>query len=115
MVDLSWAGRLADRNPALAAITKASVGDPVTLVSANGAWLIKNSGGETLGRMAHAWTPPQGRTFLCGKVGAIVRWRKADNKEEYRDHLRREEWEVVLPELTFCKETRGSAEPALSS
>lgn len=34
---------------------------------------------------------------------------------EYRDHLRREEWEVVLPELTFGKENRGSAEPTLSS
>lgn len=115
VVDLSWAGRLADRNPALVAITKASVGDSVRLVSENGTWLLKNSGGETLGRMAHAWTPPEDRTFLRGKVGAIVRWRKADNKEEYRDHLRREEWEVVLPELTFGKETRGSAEPTLSS
>jgi hypothetical protein len=27
--------------------------------------------------------------------------RKADSIEDYRDRLRRDEWEVVLPELVF--------------
>ena len=51
--------------------------------------------------MARAWSPPEGRRPKRGEVGAIVRWCKADNKEEYRDHLRRDEWEAVLPEFVF--------------
>src|SRR6516165_10422773 len=39
--------------------------------------------------------------FLRGEVGAIVRWRKSDNREEYRVHLHRDVWEAVVPELVF--------------
>jgi ATP-dependent DNA helicase RecQ len=101
LVDLSWAGRLSDQNRALSAIAEARVGDPVTVVSENGAWLIRNANDQTIGQMARVWTPPEHRRFLSGNVGAIVRWRKTDSKEEYRDRLRRDEWEVVLPELVF--------------
>lgn len=101
LVDLSWAGRLADGKPALGAITEARVGDPIALEPENGAWLIQDAKGRTIGRMARTWTPPEGRLLKRGEVGAVVCWRKADNKEEYRDHLRRDEWEVVLPEFAF--------------
>jgi ATP-dependent DNA helicase RecQ len=101
LVDLSWAGRLTDKNPALSAIAEARVGDPITLVVENGAWLIRNANDQTIGRMARAWYPPERGIFLRGEVGAIIRWNKADNKEEFRDQLRRDEWEAVLPELVF--------------
>ena len=51
--------------------------------------------------MAKSWSPPEGLSFLRGEVGAIVRWRKSDNQEEYRVHLRRDVWEAVVPELVF--------------
>ncbi|WP_119388353.1 RecQ family ATP-dependent DNA helicase [Taklimakanibacter lacteus] len=101
LVDLSWPGRLFDGNPALAAITEARVGDPIALQPENGAWLIRDAKGRKMGRLARNWTPPEGRHLKRGEVGAVVCWRKADNKEEYRDHLRRDEWEVVLPEFVF--------------
>lgn len=101
LVDLSWAGRLASTNPALAAIMEAQVGEPITLVAIDDTWMIQDAQGRILGRMARAWAPPKGRSFLRGEVGAIVRWRKVDNKEEYRAQLRRDQWEVVLPELVF--------------
>ncbi|MDP1732199.1 MAG: hypothetical protein Q8L54_13690, partial [Devosia sp.] len=46
-------------------------------------------------------TPPERLSLLRGEIGAIVRWRKADSGEDFRIHLRRDEWEVVLPELVF--------------
>ncbi|AMY68271.1 3'-5' exonuclease [Frigidibacter mobilis] len=101
VVDLSWPGRLRSGDASLAAITAARIGDPVRLVAEGEAWLIRDAQGHTLARMAKSWSPPQHRSFVRGEVGAVVRWRKADSKEEYRTHIRREEWEVVLPELVF--------------
>ena len=40
-------------------------------------------------------------TGAGGEIGAIVRWRKSDNKEEFRSTIRRDEWEAILPELVF--------------
>lgn len=101
LVDLSWAGRLNDSHPALAAINAAQVGDPVTLVADGAAWSIRNAKSQTLGRMARAYNAPEGLEFLRGEIGAIVRWRKSDNKEEFRSTIRRDEWEAILPELVF--------------
>lgn len=101
LVDLSWAGRLNDGHPALAAIGGARVGDPVTLVADGTAWIIRNAKGQMLGRMARAYTAPEGLEFLRGEIGAIVRWRKSDNKEEFCSTIRRDEWEAILPELVF--------------
>lgn len=100
-VDLSWAGRLSADHPSLRAIAEAQVGDPVRVVREEGAWLIHDGRGRVLGCMARTWSPPEGLNFLRGEVGAVVRWRKADNKEEFRVHIRRETWEAVCPELVY--------------
>lgn len=107
-VDLSLAGRLFDRNPTLGAIAAARPGDPVRLVREGDKWLIKNEAGITLSRMARAFFPPDGRSFLRGQIGAIVRWRAKDSDEEFRAKLRRQEWEVVLPELVFGDSSQRS-------
>lgn len=100
-VDLSWAGRLRMGHPSIAAISAAKVGDPVRLVREGGAWMVQDAQGQALGRMAKTWSPPERLSFLRGEVGAIVRWRKSDNQEEYRVHLNRDVWDAVLPELVF--------------
>jgi ATP-dependent DNA helicase RecQ len=100
-VDLSYAGRLDSGHPALTAISAAKVGDSVTLRLLGNAWLLMDARGHLLGRMSRAFSPPTGLSFLRGEIGAIVRWRRSDNKEEYRDNIRRDEWEAVLPELVF--------------
>lgn len=100
-VDLSWAGRLHDGNASLAAIREAKVGDALRLIAENGAWLLRDARHRTVGRMAKAWSPPSGTAVLRAEVGAIIRWGATDNKEEYRAHLKRAEWEAVLPEIEF--------------
>jgi ATP-dependent DNA helicase RecQ len=101
LVDLSWAGRLNAGHPSLAAIAAARVGDPVIFVAEGASWTIRDAKGQTLGRMSRAYAPPEGLAFLRGEIGAIVRWRKSDSKEEFRSNIRREEWEAVLPEIVF--------------
>jgi len=100
-VDLSYAGRLPDVSPTHAAIAAAQVDDPVTLERRDGKWMILDRNHRVLGRMAGNWAPPAGTALVSGKVGAIVRWRKADNEEQFHTYLKRDEWETVLPELVF--------------
>ena len=101
LVDLSFAGRLKSGDPSLAAIAAASPGDAVHLIRDGDRWRIDNARGETLTRLSRAFAPPEATTFLRGEVAAILNWRREDGDEEYNHLLRRDEWEVVLPELVF--------------
>lgn len=101
LVDLSFAGRLPDGHPTLAAISATRPGDPVTLARNDDRWRIEDAQGRTLARLARAFAPPEGATFLRGEVAAILNWRKEDGDESYHHLHRRAEWEVVLPELVF--------------
>jgi ATP-dependent DNA helicase RecQ len=101
LVDLSFAGRKHINQHSLAAIRDAKVGDPLTLEQRDGKWVLIDASERLLGRMVNAWQPPLGHAFDKGQVGAIVNWRKVDNKEEFHGTLSRDSWETVLPELIF--------------
>ncbi len=101
LVDLSFAGRLADGAPSLAAISAARAGDPVTLGQEAGHWVIRDASGRIMSRLSRAFVPPVATRFLRGEVAAILNWRLSDSVEAYRHLLRRETWEVILPELVF--------------
>jgi ATP-dependent DNA helicase RecQ len=101
MVDLSWVGRQAANHPAHQALARIQTGDPIELIKCDGRWEIRTDKGVTIGRMAQGYAPPDGMRFIRGKASAIIRWRKVDNAEEFRGALRREAWEVILPELVF--------------
>lgn len=100
-VDLSYAGRLPETSPTLAAISAANVDERVTLDWRDGKWMILDARRRVLGRMSGNWAPPEGTDLVSGKIGAIVRWRRSDNEESYQSYLKRDEWETVLPELVF--------------
>ena len=101
LVDLSFAGRLKLDDPSLKAIAAAHPGDAVHLIRDGDRWRIDNAQGQTLARLSRAFAPPDGTTFLRGEVAAILNWRREDGGEDYHHLLRRNEWEVVLPELVF--------------
>lgn len=101
LVDLSFAGRLRHGDPSLAAIAASRPGDPVQLIRDGDRWRIENAQGQTLTRLSRAFVPPEGTTFLRGEVAAILNWRREDGDEVYHHQLRRDAWEVVLPELVF--------------
>ena len=105
LVDLSYAGRLKEGDPSLAAIEAARTGDPVHLRRFGDRWLIEDRQGRTLGRLANAFTPPRRTQFRSGRVAAILLRRKEDGKEEFAHLLRRDSWELVLPELIFEPES----------
>ncbi len=106
-LDLSFAGRLPEGHPSLAAINAARPGDPVTLRHDKGRWVIGNTEGQMLAQFSRAFNPPEGATFLRGEVAAVLVWRKDDGDEAYHHLQRRDEWEIILPELVFEGDSRS--------
>jgi ATP-dependent DNA helicase RecQ len=101
MVDLSFAGRQGHNHPTLSAIADARIGDPIALNLEHGRWHLEDSRGRILGRMSKSFAPSPNARFVSGKVAAILRWRKEDGDEAFHRMLKRDAWEVVIPELVF--------------
>ncbi len=98
---LSFAGHLKEGDPSLAAVATAQVGQPVKLVQRGKSWAICTADGTLLARFANNFAPPEGAVFLRGQITAILNWRSKDSGEDYRHLNKRDEWEVILPELVF--------------
>jgi ATP-dependent DNA helicase RecQ len=51
--------------------------------------------------MSKSFSPPPNTRFVSGEVAAILLWRKEDGDEAFHHMLKRDAWEVVIPELVF--------------
>lgn len=100
-VYLSYAGQLGSGHSSLAAIASAKAGDRVILTWAGNNWWIENEDGVRISRLANAYTPPAGLSFVRGEINAIVSRYRADVATEWQSQLQREAWEVILPSLVF--------------
>jgi ATP-dependent DNA helicase RecQ len=103
MVDLSFAGRIGYGHEALTGIAESKVGDPVSLEQDQKGWVIKDALGRLIGRMSRSYSPPKGYEVLRAEVGAIVHWRRSDNEEEFREHIKRADWETVLLDIVYVR------------
>ena len=103
LVDLSFAGRLKSHNPALGGIGQCQVGDRISLERGDKTWMIKDATGRTVGRMSRSFAPPARCEISHAEVGAVVRWRRSDNAEEYREAIVRDEWETILPDIIYAR------------
>jgi ATP-dependent DNA helicase RecQ len=100
-VDLGYAGRYASEHRVHRDIAGLVVDDPLQFKMEKDRWIIKSTGGQIVGRLAKAFKPPPGTSFVAGKVSAVLVWKRADSEPEYASHLRCDRWEVVVPELVF--------------
>ena len=100
--DLSFAGRQGDQHEIHDAVRHCRVGDSLTLELRDANWILIDQRGRVIGRMSRTWKHPPGHTFLEGRVGAVIRWRKSDGEERYAGYCRRDTWETVLPEIVFA-------------
>lgn len=110
LVDLGYAGRLGSEKSSskaiIQAISEATVDEKICLYeNEKRLWEIRNEQGVVLGRMQRNFKPPAGYKLVKAKIGAIVtRYKsdtKADEKNEYQSRIRRDRWEVILPDLIF--------------
>lgn len=81
-----------------------SLGDPLSLVQAGGHGKMVDGKGRQVGRMARTWSVPAGMTVAKAVAGGIfTRWAKDENDEEWKQRLRCDTWEVVVPRFTLTR------------
>lgn len=100
-VFIDWAGRLNVDDASLSAIAQAQVGNPVSLTRDGGRWWVRDRFGRRLAGMKGGWAVPEGRRIVSAEVSAILSRHAHESGEEHRPKLRRDSWEVVLPEIVL--------------
>ena len=101
-VNLGFAGRHYTRHPVHRAIAALSPGDPIEArIAKTGSWELLDQSGMVVGRLAQAFEPPPGTRCKSATVFAIVDWSREASEPQYRDHVKCDAWEVVVPELVF--------------
>ena len=101
-VDLGFAGRHGTHNPIHRAIAALSPGDPLRArVTDQGRWQLLDETGTVVGHLAKSFQPPDGMRCRASTVLAVVGWSRESSEPQYRDTIKCDAWEVVVPELVF--------------
>ncbi len=101
-VDLGYAGRKGSNHFVHCAIAELSLGNSLDIrIAESGYWELLNQSGSVVGRMAKRFTPPDRMRFRTASVMAISGWSINATSPEFRDNVKCDAWEVVLPELVF--------------
>ena len=108
-INLGFSGRLNPRHRVHGAIAALSPGDPLQArLDGSGRWTLLDGTGTTVGRLAKGFVPPPGTRCVSATVHAVVAWSRDVSKPEYREALRCDAWEVVVPELIFERDAPSS-------
>ena len=84
-----------------AAIAALSPGDLLQARMGADRWELLDRNGMVVGQLARGFKVPAGVRCAFATVMAIVEWDRERSDPDYRDGLRCESWEVVVPELVF--------------
>ena len=103
-IDLGFAGRQSPEAPVHRWLAALSAGDRLTLLSHQERLQLCDGQGRVVGRLSRqgsaAWLPRLERVVEVRLV-AILRRRREDGSQEYRDQYRCALWEVPLVELVW--------------
>ena len=101
-IDLSFPGRAnGDRVPN--AIAEMQPGDILTVGQTTMPWGLRTPGGFLVGRLSRRSQQAMPKASVRAEVLAIAAWDASKSTPEYRRGLRRDRWEVVVPELIFTQ------------
>ena len=101
-IDLGFAGRHRGGDPVHRAIAALSPGDPLEArVNEQGRWELLNRSGMVIGRLANTFRPLHGTRCSSATVLAVVAWSREASAPQYKDSVKCDTWEVVVPELVF--------------
>ena len=101
-VDLGFAGRKEEDHPIHRAIAALSPGDPLRArITDQGRWQLLDETGTVVGHLATSFRPPDGMRCRASTVLAVVGWSRESSEPKYRDTIKCDSWEVVVPELVF--------------
>ena len=101
-MDLGFAGRKEEDHPIHRAIAALSPGDPLRArITDQGRWQLLDETGTVVGHLATSFRPPDGMRCRASPVLAVVGWSRESSEPQYRDTIKCDSWEVVVPELVF--------------
>ena len=102
-VDLGFAGRRGERHSIHRAIAALTPGEPLeTRVTDWGRWELLDGEGTAVGCLAESFEPPAGMRCRSAEVLAVVGWSREASEPQYREAMKCDAWEVVVPELVFA-------------
>lgn len=64
-------------------------------------WQLQDSRGRSLGRLSKSFVPLSNTRPVSDEVAANLRWCKEDGDGSFHHMLKRDAWEVIIPELVF--------------
>ena len=70
-------------------------------ITEQGRWELMDAAGTVVGRLAKSFEPPPGMRCRSAEVSAVVGWSREASEAQYRDSIRCDAWEVVVPDLVF--------------
>ena len=100
-VFLSFAGYRSPQHSVHHAIAALSPGDSLQVSVESNRWQLLDQEGVVVGQLAGIFAPPQNMHCVAATVFAIATWDRERSEPEYRNALRCDAWEVVVPELVF--------------
>ena len=100
-VFLGFAGYRDPDHPVHKAIAALAPGDSLRVGSGGDRQDLLDQSGVVVGQLARGFKAPAGMRFASATVLAVVNWDREKSESPYRDGLRSEAWEVVVPELVF--------------
>ena len=103
-VDIGYAGRLPKEHPIHKRISAVQPNDQLTLQFSSNKWALLDSTGETVGCLAKSFAPPPHMKLESCRVYAIMQRGQTDTPENWQHTVKCDEWEVLLPELTYNAE-----------
>ena len=101
-VDLGFAGRRRINDPIHDAIAALAPGDLLEVrIGQQGRWELLDHRGRNVGRLIQNFNPPPGTRFRSATVFAAIEWNRDASKPEYRDAMKCDAWDVIVPEFVF--------------
>ena len=100
-VQLSFAGYRPPRHSVHRAIAELSPGDPLRIMTDRTPWRLVTEGGIEVGRLSQGFEVPADAGEVSATTLAIAGWDRSKSEGGYRDRLKSERWEVVIPEIVM--------------
>ena len=100
-VYLSFAGRMPPDDGVHRSIRALSPGDPLQAREHQGKWELRDSSGVQVGMLSRWFEAPSDMRCVEARVSAIATWSSEHSEAQYKQELKCDHWEVVVPELVF--------------
>ena len=100
-VYLGFAGRKPPGHPIHRAIANLAPGDQLRVRRQSDRWDLRNYEDVVVGTLASKFKAPADMRCVEATVLAVATWSRDRSDPQYRQHLKNDTWEVVIPELVF--------------